>query len=269
MPFRVNRPPLALVLALLIFSVPLRAQGELSSAWTASRTDLERRANELDALAMSTAYSERARTRSAQEAANIRRRLVEGDFRVGDRIFVAIEGAGQDAQAVTAAPQDTLTVLDGSRIYVRNVGEISLAGVLRSELQRRVNSAVNEVILNSRATTRPLVRLAVFGAVVRPGYYNVPLETRIDDLIMLAGGPTVAASTEKMQMVRGDTIILAPSEVRSLIATGAVIGAMGLREGDQLVVEQGPQPIDRQTTLQFVFLFASPIITTVLFRILQ
>lgn len=269
MPFRVSFAPLALVLALLTFSVPLRAQSELSSAWTASRAELERRVTELDALAMSTAYSERARSRSAQEAANIRRRLLEGDFRVGDRIFVAIEGAGQDVQAVTAAPQDTLTVLEGSRIYLRNVGEVSLAGVLRSELQRRVNSAVSEVILNSRATTRPLVRLAVFGAVERPGYYNVPLETRIDDLIMLAGGPTVAASAEKMRMVRGDTIILDPSEVRSLISTGAVIGAMGLQEGDQLIVERGPQPIDRQTTLQFVFLFASPIITTVLFRVLQ
>lgn len=269
MHFIATRTLLVLSLLLLRFPAAAGAQSELGSVWTASRAELERRVTELDALASSTAYSERARARSTREAANIRRRLSEGDFRVGDRIFLSIEGGAQDAQGATVSPQDTLTVLDGSRISLRNVGEISLVGVLRSELQGRVNSAVNEVILNARATTRPLVRLAVFGAVGQPGYYNVPLETRLDNLVMLAGGPTATASTGNMRMVRGDTIILDPSEVRSLISTGAVVGSMGLQEGDQLFVEVGSQPLDRQTTLQLVLLFVSPIISALLFRVLQ
>ena len=228
---------------------------------------------QLDALAGSTAYSERARARSAQEAANIRRRLSEGDFRVGDRIYIEIEGSipeGIEGAAPTLSDlQDTVTVFEGARINVRNIGEISLVGVLRSELQNRVNTAVNEVILNSRALTRPLVRVAVFGSVGRPGYYNIPLETRLDNLIMLAGGPTIDAATGNMRMVRGDTVVLDAAEVRSMITDGAVIGAMGLQEGDQLIVERGAQRLDRQQTLQFTFLFLSPIISGLIFRALR
>lgn len=247
-------------------------QSDLGSAWTASRAELESRATQLDALASSTAYSARARARSAQEAATIRRRLSEGDFRVGDRIYVEIEGSIPDG--LQAAPtlsdfQDTLTVFEGARISIRNIGEISLAGVLRAELQNRVNTAVNEVILNSRATTRPLVRVAVFGSVGRPGYYNIPLETRIDNLIMLAGGPTVDASTDNMRVVRGDTVILDEREVRGAIVEGMVIGALGLNEGDQLVLDRRSQSLQGQERTRFIFLFLSPIISAVVFRTLR
>lgn len=272
MPRHALRLTLALLGALALSPLPAVAQADLGSAWTASRAELERRVTQLDALAGSTAYSERARARSAQEAANIRRRLSEGDFRTGDRIYIEIEGIpeGVDGAAPTLSDlQDTVTVLEGARINVRNIGEVSLVGVLRSELQTRVNTAVNEVILNSRATTRPLVRLAVFGSVGRPGYYNLPLETRLDNLIMLAGGPTIDAATGNMRMVRGDTIVLDATEVRSMISEGTVIGAMGLQEGDQLIVERGAQRLDKQQTLQFAFLFLSPIISGLVFRAIR
>lgn len=265
-----SRSLLVLVAALCLAPTSGAAQTNLSSAWTASRAELERRVTQLDALAGSTAYSERARARSAQEAENIRGRLSDGDFRVGDRIYVEIEGLipeGIEGQArIPGDIGDTVTVVDGSRINVRNIGEISLVGVLRAELQARVNAAVNEVVLNSRATTRPLVRLAVFGSVGRPGFYSIPLETRLDNLIMLAGGPTIDAATGKMRVVRGDTVVLDQTEVRSLIAAGVVVGEMGLQEGDELIVERGAQRLDRQQALQFTFLFLSPIITTLLFR---
>lgn len=261
------------LMVLLMLPTTGLSQTDLGSAWTASRAELERRVTQLDALAGSTAYSDRARARSAQEAAGIRRRLTEGDFRIGDRILIEIDGvvldATRGAQPTQTEYQDTVTVLDGARINVPNIGEISLAGVLRSELQGRVNAAVNEVILNSRARTRPLVRLAVFGSVGRPGYYNIPLETRIDHLIMMAGGPTIDASTGKMRVQRGDTIVLDPTEVRGMIANGVVVGEMGLQEGDQLLIERGPQRIERQQTIQFAFLFLSPLVSGLVFRALR
>lgn len=273
MPRHLFRPLLLLVGVLLSAPTPGLAQTDLGSAWTASRAELERRVTQLDALAGSTAYSERARIRLAQEAANIRRRLSEGDFRIGDRILIEIDGVvletTRGTQPTQTEFQDTVTVLDGARINVPNIGEISLAGVLRSELQGRVNAAVNEVILNSRARTRALVRLAVFGSVARPGYFNIPLETRIDNLIMMAGGPTIDASTGQMRVVRGDTIVLDPTEVREMIANGVVVGEMGLQEGDQLLIERGPQRIERQQTIQFAFLFLSPIVSGLVFRALR
>jgi len=266
------RPRLALLGALTFAPLPVAAQADLGSAWTASRAELERRVTQLDALASSTAYSERARLRSAQEAATIRRRLGDGDFRVGDRIFIEIDGSASEGLRGVSAPvavRDTVTVFEGARINVRTIGEVSLAGVLRSELQGRVNAAVNEVILNSRATTRPLVRLAVFGAVARPGFYTVPMETRVDDLVMLAGGPSPDAATNEMRFQRGDTVILAPVELHTIIASGQVVGAIGLQEGDQLIIERGRQRLQGSERTRFIFLFISPIVSALVFRFLR
>jgi protein involved in polysaccharide export with SLBB domain len=262
----------ALLGSLALAPISLMAQADLGSAWTASRAELERRVTQLDALAGSTAYSERARARSAQEAATIRRRLSEGDFRVGDRIFVEIDGTvpeGIQGSGPVAGLRDTVTVMDDARITVRNIGEISLAGVLRSELQVRVNAAVNEVILNSRANTRPLVRLAVFGAVSRPGFYTVPLETRVDDLVMLAGGPAPEAQMNTMRFQRGDTTVLDAEEVRGIIASGEVVGALGLHEGDQLMIDRGQPPLQGAERARFLFFFISPIISALVFRYLR
>ena len=270
-PFSICNCLLAAGLALA--AVPADAQTDLESTWMASRTVLERRADELDRLAASTAYSDRARKGASDEAERIRRRLVEGDFRIGDKIFVSVEGAmpsnRQMAPTTLSDLQDTVTVLEGSRVNIRGIGEIELTGVLRSELQNRINTAVNEVILNSRATTRPLVRLAVFGNVGRPGYYTVPMETRLDALVMMAGGPTPDAATDMIRLVRGDTIVLDEYEVRRVIAEGLVVGELQLREGDQVTVAQGTEPLDRRTTLQYTFLFLSPLVTTLVVRLLR
>jgi protein involved in polysaccharide export with SLBB domain len=209
----------------------------------------------------------------AQEAANIRRRLSEGDFRIGDRILVSIDGVVLETPGGGQPPQtafeDTITVLDGARINVSNIGEISLAGVLRSELQGRVNAAVSEVILNSRARTRALVRLAVFGAVARPGFYTIPLETRVDNLVMLAGGPAPQAQMNSMRFQRGDTTVLDAEELRAIIAAGEVVGALGLHEGDQLIIDQGQPPLQGAERTRFLFFFISPIISALVFRYLR
>ena len=262
----VLRSLVVLAIALSAGGVTARAQADLGSAWTASRAELERRVVQLDALAASTAYSARAREKAAVDAAGIRRRLGEGDFRTGDRMLIVVAGT-VTSEGVTEPRdlQDTVTVLEGARINLREVGEIALAGVLRSELQARVSAAVGEVLLNARATVRPFVRLSVFGAVIQPGYFTVPLETRLDALVMLAGGPTIDANPSTLRLLRGDTIILDADEVRTAIADGTVIAELGLREGDQLMLDRGRQPLDRQQKAQFVFFLLSPIITSLLF----
>lgn len=243
------------------------------SAWTASRPVLEQRLTELEGLVASTAYSEQTRARARREVEDIKRRLSAGDFRIGDRIYVEIEATAMSGQ--TAMPtqvlevRDTVTVLTGSRIIVRGVGEIALAGVLRSELQGRLNAAVNEVVLNARSSARPLVRIAVFGSVARPGFFVVPMESRLDDAVMLAGGPVQDAASEQIRVVRGDTVVLSSAEVQSMIANGVVIGEMGIQEGDNIYVSRGRQRLDRQQSLQFTFLFLSPLLSGLIFRVLR
>lgn len=264
----------ALLSLLLVLGSSLPAQSYAAlSAWTASRPVLERRITELEGLVASTAYSEDTRARARRELEDTRRRLSEGDFRIGDRIYVEVDATalsgGEAIPTQVLDVRDTVTVLSGSRIIVRGVGEIGLAGVLRSELQGRINAAVNEVVLNARSSARPLVRIAVFGSVARPGFFIVPMESRLDDVVMLAGGPVQDAASEQIRVLRGDVEVLSSDEVRSMIANGVVIGEMGIQEGDNIYVSRGRQRLDRQQTLQFTFLFLSPLLSGLIFRVLR
>jgi protein involved in polysaccharide export with SLBB domain len=241
---------------------------DLGNSWMASRVTLERRALQLDSLASSPAYSEEARLRASAEGERIRRRLQDGDFRVGDRIYIEVDNSVLGTASTEAAVflRDTLTVMDGNRVFVRGLGDVSLDGILRSELNGRIRGAVSEFLLNSRTTARPLIRLGVFGSISRPGYYSLPLEARLDAVLMLAGGPLADANPEGMRVMRGDTIVLTERDVLTYVANGTVIGEMGLQVGDQLVVSRRQLVLDANFTDRIVFNLLFVILNIVAFR---
>lgn len=238
-------------LAALGVFVPALGRAQ-APAWTATRAEIEQRLAVTEANAQSPAYEPRTRTRATLEATRLRERLEVGDFKVGDRVFLAVDGA--------LTFSDTVTVLQGQRIAATGIGEISLRGVLRSELQQHAARAIEQVVRNSRVTARPLVRVAVFGSVGSPGYLTVPMETRLDELVMIAGGPASDAATGRIRVMRGEAVVLDEDEVRSAIENGVAIAALGLVEGDQLVVRRGPQPWDRQQWIQVGLTLVTPVI---------
>jgi protein involved in polysaccharide export with SLBB domain len=242
---------------LLAFPSALLAQGS-APGWMATRAEVERGIQSSERFANSPAYGERSRARAAAAAEALRQRLVNGDFRVGDRMLLSVVG--------TVSLDDTVTVIEGPRIVARGIGEISLQGVLRSELTQRVTAAVVEVVRNGTVTVRPLVRLGVFGSVVNPGYLAVPAETTVDQLLGLAGGPSAEAAPEKFRLVRGDTVLASGSAVLQAIAAGRSVVDLQMRDGDLLVVEPRSPPWDRASTLQLMTIIVGPIITFLLLR---
>lgn len=246
-------------LGLIAESHPLSAQPRATSSWRmASRADLEIQLSTFDRLVASTAYGERTRAKARREAESIRRRLSEGDFRVGDRVLLRVDGG--------VSVDDTVTVMDGVRITVRGIRQIELAGVLRSEILTKVATEVTEVVKNATVSVRPLTRVAVFGAVEEPGYLSVPFETTLDQLLSLAGGPTANAAPDRMRLMRADTVLLGGREVTAAIAQGRTLEALDLREGDVLDVTRGSAPWDRSNTLQIVLVILSPLVTLLLLR---
>ena len=173
----------------------------------------------------------------------IRRRLTEGDFRVGDLIVLRIEGQ--------LTVNDTMTVLDGLRVSVPQFRQVALAGVLRSELELRLRTELTDVVRNATVTARPLMRLAVLGSVTRPGYLSVPSETTVDGLLMLAGGPLPTAAVNEMNLTRADTVLLKASTTRSAVTQGLTIGQLELTDGDALLVPL-KERWDRAAVLQIV-----------------
>jgi protein involved in polysaccharide export with SLBB domain len=251
---------------LLVVAAPGVAVAQLGqdNERLASRTALETEARNLERAAASTAYSERTRGRALQSLAQVRRRLSTGDFAVGQRVVVMVTTSNTEGRQQLA--NDTLTVLDSLVIDIPGVRRISLAGVLRSELVEKVTREIGIVVRNAEVIVRPLVRIAVLGSVNAPGFLAVPSETLLDQLLTMSGGPANNAPIEKMQVMRGDTVLLKGEDVMAAISEGRTIDALNLRDGDALVVAPAPTPWDRSAVLSIVSLVVSPLITLVLVR---
>ena len=193
-----------------------------------TRMGLDERAQRLEELALSPNQPAAAKTGAAQEAAVIRRRLAEGDFKVGDRILLLVEGE--------PSLSDTFTVGLGSSLILPAVGEVSLVGVLRSELQdylaRRLGQNLRDPVVRARA----YVRLSIDGAVARPGFYGVPADALLSDALMAAGGPTPEAQLGKLRIERAGRPIWEGRALQQAIAAGKTIDDAGLIAGDQYVL---------------------------------
>ena len=77
----------------------------------------------------------------------------------------------------------------GSKVTLTDIGDISLAGVLRSELQAHMEAQLAKYMKDARVRATPLVSLSVLGPVGRPGFYFMPPDIPLTDAVMRAGGP--------------------------------------------------------------------------------
>ena len=196
----------------------------------ATRAELEARAAQLKQQLSATTVSEPARQSQRMEAQRIAYRLHEGDFTMGDRVIVRLQG--QDSRT------DTLTVGSGRSLSVAGIPDLPLEGVLRSELRDRLTEHVAKYIRNPELTVVPLIRVSVLGQVSRPGYYGLPAESPISDAIMVAGGPTADADLGSTVLRRGGRALIPAREMRTLLAQGLTIDAAGVLPGDEVVVGQ-------------------------------
>ncbi len=89
----------------------------------------------------------------------IQSRLEQGDFRPGDQIVFFVEGE--------EAFPDTLVVEGGPSVLIPNVGTVSLAGILRSELQDHLSQELSKYLRNPIVRVRPTIRLTMDGS-IRP-----------------------------------------------------------------------------------------------------
>ena len=154
----------------------------------------------------------------------IKSRLSEGDFRRGDRIALMVQAE--------STLTDTFTVGSGPELILPppTTGSLSLKGVLRSELQDKLTEYVglfrNRPIVRAQA----LLRIAVQGEVARGGIYAVPADAQLADALMAAGGTTEYAKANQVTIARNGRAFWQGT------AFDTDIDALGLRDGDQIVV---------------------------------
>lgn len=211
----------------------------LPQTWDAGRLQLTRA--ELEQLLAryqqaggSDTYSAAFRLRAQSEADLVRRRLEQGDFQVGDQVYIVIEGEPPAPNA--AVFPGSLTVGPDRMLAIPGMGELSLQQVLRSELNAVVQRHVARYVKDPVVRTQALVRVAITGQVTRPGFLLLPAESLLADAIMAAGGPLATAGLDRVHVVRGSDRIWDGEVLQQAIADGRTIDQMSLRSGDQLVV---------------------------------
>ncbi len=150
------------------------------------------------------------------------------EFQVGDRILLHVEG--------DSALTDTFTVVAGPALRLPNIGEITLAGVPRADLEPHLTRELGRYINDPVVQARALIRVSVAGEVTRPGYYAVPIDLVLADALMLAGGATQDARVERLSIRRGNSSIWSGNALQTAIARGATLDDLGMRAGDRIQV---------------------------------
>jgi protein involved in polysaccharide export with SLBB domain len=185
-----------------------------------------------------------------RELAAVRSRLSDGDFRVGDRLLVVL--TRDSAVADTAAVRDSLLVTVG------NLPDLSLRGVLRSELNDRLRDHVGKYIREPIVRASVLTRVSITGAVVRQGFFAVPPDRPITDIVMAAGGPLPGAKLDQVQLVRGRTTYLRGRNAKRAIKEGRTLDELGVRSGDEIRIPQ-QKGIGIATVTQLLWIVPSAI----------
>ena len=189
------------------------------------------------AFAQNTDASDRPMaTRADLQASNTdvaRARLSSGDFKPGDRIVVTVQG--------DTALSDTFAVWRDTALHLPSptVGTLSLQGVLRSELQDKVQSYIARFVRNPMVTARPLIRLGFQGEYAHSGMYGVPADAPLAEAFMAAGGTTVNANMNKAKVTRNGHDLMDSRAIQTAMADGRTVDDLGLRDGDQFVMPKG------------------------------
>jgi protein involved in polysaccharide export with SLBB domain len=193
-----------------------------------SREALQELRSTLELTANSSEFDDEVRERARQELQLLNTRLESGDFHAGDQLAIEVESEDQFS--------GTFVVMDGQRITLPVIGEVPLAGVLRSEVGQHLESHFGKFIREPVVSARSLTRVAILGAVGQPGFYVVSPDAVLADVIMTAGGPVDGARLDRTTVQRGQTPILTGQAVQVALNEGQSLDRMGVQSGDQIVV---------------------------------
>jgi protein involved in polysaccharide export with SLBB domain len=234
--------------AVLSFALVTPTQAQISlgeQRRQASRAELEQMAKAAEGAAQ-VAPDSKTRERMINDATAIRMRLKNGDFVPGDRILIQLLG---DSLAT-----DTFTVRGDRVLQLPNLPDISLAGVLDSELKDHLTKEVGKYVKKPEINATSLLRLAMLGSIGHGGFITIPTDQAITDVLMATGGPGPTSDFNKTVVKRAGKVIVSPEEFQEAVRANRTVGDMSLRDGDEIFV---PDKKQAQNYLQALQLFSA------------
>ena len=221
----------------------------------ATRAELTELASSLEAKLSSNARGA-DRNRTMAELAAIRQRLIEGDFRVGNQFVVTVT-----SPALTGS--DTVSVRDSLLVTFAKLPDASLKGVLRSELNEKLSSHVARYLRDAQVRANVLTRITITGAVTRPGIYSPSPDRPVGELLMLAGGPTLEAKLDELEISRSGRKVLTIKDSKKALREGRTLDQLDVQSGDEVRI-----PAKRKINWSAI-LQAVGIAVTLLFAVIQ
>jgi protein involved in polysaccharide export with SLBB domain len=219
-----------ILLRTLILAAALLAARPASAQPEPGRAELEGLRARWTEAARDPGLSAEARARAARDAEAVGARLREGDLRPGDQVEIVVEGE--------APLTGTFPVSSRRELVLPGMDPVPLQGVLRAELEDRLREHVGRYVRHPVVHARATMRLAVLGQVRNPGFYAVPAESMVADLIMAAGGPLPTGDLGKARIARGGEEVWAGGELREAVQQGLTLDQMSLRSGDEVLVPE-------------------------------
>ena len=165
---------------------------------------------------------------SSTDLKAVQQRLANGDFNVGSRIAIEVQG--------DTTYSDTFTVRTGRVLALPSLPPLSLEGVLRSESDSVISEFLSRFIRDPQVSVTPLMRVGILGGVMTPGYYDVPAQTLLSDAVMSAGGLGAFGDMKRTKVNRGNEEVLDSKAVSVAISNGATLDLLNLQSGDNINV---------------------------------
>lgn len=219
----------AVLFGVLLFSLPGQLVAQMVGPRLASRAELDAMLDSLERVAADPATGklsqEEARELSNQ-VSGLAYRLEHGDVWPGDVLSLQVAGHDQWTGEFTVTPKRT--------IELPEVAPLSLDGLLYSEVEEALTEQFSRYLREPRVRAQVLKRVGILGGVSQPGFYNVPGNMLVSDVLMKAGGPSTNAKVADLKVRRfGDEI----AEGRPRIAFQSLsLDQLGVRSGDELFV---------------------------------
>ncbi|MCK5146644.1 polysaccharide biosynthesis/export family protein [bacterium] len=132
------------------------------------------------------------------------------------------------------------------------IGEVKVKGYTIFEVMQNLRDRLAEHLQNPYVYVRPLIRIVVQGAFLKPGAYHVDPASSLWSVIELAGGPGKRCDMTKMHVNRGGKIVI--PEVLKAFEKGISLEEVGIESGDQIIgVDRGGISITFLMTVVNVF----------------
>ncbi|MGH7583902.1 MAG: polysaccharide biosynthesis/export family protein [Gemmatimonadales bacterium] len=198
-----------------------------------TRAALQASLDTMERLIGSPAYSSALKAAKRSEADVIRERLVDGDFHTGDIISIQVLGEPGVSALYQVSPDRTITIVGGE--------EISVKGILRSELQNYITRQLKVFIRDPVVKTTSAIRVSIFGAVAKPGFVQAPATALLSDVLMQsAGGVQNNMREDKSVIKRGDRVVVDGEQFRQALHSGMTLDQLNVEAGDEISVAAKP-----------------------------